>query len=455
MSNRNENSLQTAARWGRNVIVGAGVLYFLFKLVTAWVEVWYHLFPGVRRRMEKRYGREEAHIRFVSQGVGWLVASPIAAFLVLALVAFADDQFNLGFASRWDKFWAEASGGEILFWIVFVLALPFVVGAVVVMLGGIISSIGSDGDKRQARPPVSRFTLWLCFYLLAVPTALLMVLLDSGYGGWAMTLLVLTGFWHLLRRAIRRAATSTCSSETASTLEPALPATTKKRTNSASQPKGRKTPRNTIFGYVEEFTKDYGHGHPLPKNDDPLREWMASMWESKMEDELARKGIFVEMPRLSSKANASRCRRILAEHGVPASSEFLDDILEMRTKYSAEDVAMHLGGLLNRHGAAVLVCVVEGEVSVFTRELGARFPAGFLTKCRDMIGITPETPVAWYRAMDAQPVETVAAVALYGRPVQQSEFPTFTGRKLQILRQRFLSSDCSAAPSEPEASYQI
>ena len=35
MNGRHENSLQTAARWGRNVLIGVGVAYVLFKFVNA------------------------------------------------------------------------------------------------------------------------------------------------------------------------------------------------------------------------------------------------------------------------------------------------------------------------------------------------------------------------------------------------------------------------------------
>ncbi len=68
MNSRHENSLQTAARWGRNVLIGVGVAYALFKFITAWISVWYRLFPGVRRHMERKYGREQAYIEFVSRG---------------------------------------------------------------------------------------------------------------------------------------------------------------------------------------------------------------------------------------------------------------------------------------------------------------------------------------------------------------------------------------------------
>ena len=45
------------------------------------------------------------------------------------------------------------------------------VAAVFVMAAGIIQSIRPLDDKRCSRPPVSRFTLFLCFFLLAVPIA--------------------------------------------------------------------------------------------------------------------------------------------------------------------------------------------------------------------------------------------------------------------------------------------
>ncbi len=99
------------------------------------------------------------------------MALPIVAFLVLAIVAFLDDQLQLGFAAWWEKLWAvdDSNPGEFLFWIVFVLMLPWVLAAVMAMFGGIVASIRTAPDKSQPRVPVGRFTLHLCFYLLAVP----------------------------------------------------------------------------------------------------------------------------------------------------------------------------------------------------------------------------------------------------------------------------------------------
>ncbi len=198
------------------------------------------------------------------------------------------------------------------------------------------------------------------------------------------------------------------------------------------------TPRDTIFGYVEELTDSHGHGHPLPKDVDPLREWIASLWEFVLKEGLAEKGVFVEVPRLSSKASATRCGNMLQEQGFTGDRKVFDDIVEIRTAYSEKDVAMHLDGLLNQHGAAVLLCVVEGQVSVFTKMLGTKFPKQFLHKCRTMVHIEPETTVAWYPTVDAQPVETVAATALYGSTHPETKPSFVAGGKLFLLRRKFL-----------------
>ena len=204
MNNRNENSLQTATRWGRNAVIGIGVAYLLLKFVTAWLGAWYQLFPGIRRHMERKYGREQGYIEFVSKGAGLLVGLPLIAFLVLAIVAALDFELHLGFAARWQKLCAVGGSnpGEFLFWIVFLLLLPWVLSAVVTMVGGIVASIRPSNDKHPTTPPVRRGTLWLCFYLLAIPTALVVNLADPEYGAWALTLLALTGVWHLFRWAV-------------------------------------------------------------------------------------------------------------------------------------------------------------------------------------------------------------------------------------------------------------
>ena len=214
-------------------------------------------------------------------------------------------------------------------------------------------------------------------------------------------------------------------------------------------------PRSTIFGYVEKLTSDQGHGHPLPKNNDPFREWMASLWECQLKKGFAQMGVSVELPRLRSRASALKCSQIFRQHGLWDDIKLFDDLVEMRTKYSDEDVAIHMSGILKGNGVAVVVCVVDGEVSVFTRKLGTKFPDEFLAKCRNKIRIMPETPVAWYRTVDAQPVETQASVALYGQASLQSKLPIFTGSKLHLLRQRFLGSNRFATTTEQEASYQI
>lgn len=76
------------------------------------------------------------------------------------------------------------------------------VAAVVVMAAGVIESIRPLDDKRRSRPPVSRFTLFLCFYLMAVPISLLIFMVDDVpfiYTQQAWSLILAVSLWMPMR----------------------------------------------------------------------------------------------------------------------------------------------------------------------------------------------------------------------------------------------------------------
>lgn len=197
----------------------------------------------------------------------------------------------------------------------------------------------------------------------------------------------------------------------------------------------------TVFGYVHGLTSDYGHGHPLPGNNDPLREWIATLWEGNLKKTV---GIleFEELPALGSKASVAAWTQRILENCPSASKQDalkpIDDIIEMRETYSGRDVADHLNELLRKHGNAVLICVVEDEVNVFTRSLATQFPCEFLQKCERFLHISHDTLVLWYQSVDSEPLETVAGSALYGKASGVPPSKIATGNKLKLLRNKFV-----------------
>ena len=196
----------------------------------------------------------------------------------------------------------------------------------------------------------------------------------------------------------------------------------------------------TVFGYVHGLTSDYGHGHPLPGNNDPLREWIATLWEDNLKKTVGLE--FEELPPLASKASvAAWTKRILKKRPSVSKQDVpepIDEIVKMRTTYSTQDVADHLDGLLRKHGTAVLICVVEDEVSVLTESLATQFPPEFLQKCERFLHISHGTPVSWYRSVDSEPLETVAGSALYGEPPGVPPSRIAAGNKLKLLRNKFV-----------------
>jgi hypothetical protein len=200
---------------------------------------------------------------------------------------------------------------------------------------------------------------------------------------------------------------------------------------------------NIIFGYVQDLTEEYGHWNLFPRNNDPIREWIASLWESQLKDGLAKLGVLANLPVLSSKASATRFIRLIRQDfpSLPREAfQVVNDIVEMRTAYSAGDVAEHLDSILNGTGASVVLCIVEGEVSVFTKKLGTQCPPEFLRKCSRDLQIKPDAVVAWHPTTDAEPLETMAATALYGETPAHAPSRSAAGDRLRRLRQESLPS---------------
>lgn len=107
--------------------------------------------------------------------------------------------------SRW--FWSLLSTFAVLAILAVVIygtvwLLVNMVAAVVIMVGGVLKSIRPLNDKSQTRAPVSRFTLHLCFYLLAVPMFALIFIVDDEpfvYTQRAWFLILVVSLWIPMR----------------------------------------------------------------------------------------------------------------------------------------------------------------------------------------------------------------------------------------------------------------
>jgi hypothetical protein len=173
-----------------------------------------------------------------------------------------------------------------------------------------------------------------------------------------------------------------------------------------------------------------------------MREWLARLWELKFKQTV---GIleFSEMPILASNASVSfwmkRIRSIQPNLPEEEVLTFINDIVDMRTKYSAKEVEQHINGFFNQSNA-VLILIVEQEISIFTKTLGTQFPDEFLSKCRRFLRITEQTPLAWGPTLDSPLIETLAASVLYGQIPNEFPQQLAIGNKLKLFRERLYSS---------------
>jgi hypothetical protein len=130
------------------------------------------------------------------------------------------------------------------------------------------------------------------------------------------------------------------------------------------------------------------------------------------------------------KAALQESKRMLKEHEAERASA---------RHCSAKELETRMDDLLNEP-SSVFVYIVEGQVSVFTKNLGTQFPPQFLKKCRDMLRVERDTTVAWYQSVNSLPLEVRAATALYGQLPDRPPTKLVIGNKLQVLRSKSLSS---------------
>lgn len=208
MNDRSENSLQTAARWGRNALIGMGVLYVVVKIASWWLEGVWQLFPSLRHSMAKKYGRDEARTNFMATGIAAIVTAPLWLLCALLIFSMVVEMLGLGDQFlRWETRFFDDLGrnhtpSTILLWIAFALMLPWVMSSSIEMLRGLKKSIRPHNDKRRTPAPVTRFALHLCFYLLAVPMFLVIFMVDDDpfvYTHRAWFLIVTVSLWIPMR----------------------------------------------------------------------------------------------------------------------------------------------------------------------------------------------------------------------------------------------------------------
>lgn len=204
MNHRSENSVQTVVRWGRNVLIGVGVLSLVAKVAEEWFDAVWRLSPGLRRRMSKNCGQDIGRINFLASGVASVLTAPLWLFCALVVVSLVVEILGLGEDFlRWEtNFFTQlelsVSPSTILLWIAFAFLSPWMLAALRAMLVGIVASIRPNNRRCRARPPVSRFTLHLCFYLLAIPMFGVISMVDQEpfiYSQRAWFLILMVSLW--------------------------------------------------------------------------------------------------------------------------------------------------------------------------------------------------------------------------------------------------------------------
>jgi hypothetical protein len=135
----------------------------------------------------------------------------------------------------------------------------------------------------------------------------------------------------------------------------------------------------------------------------------------------------------------------LPEGGDPvaAAMDFLSRIpgLPPRSKeFSQQNVEEAFEILMERLGL-VLVVMDEGEVSVFSTVKKSKLPPRALKRMRARMGVLEDTPVGWFRSLNAEPVSTYASEALYGKVLKLAKSSTLPplGQRRTLARKKFWS----------------
>lgn len=179
--------------------------------------------------------------------------------------------------------------------------------------------------------------------------------------------------------------------------------------------------KDVVYAYVPRLTDKYGVGWPPRANEDPFYTWMK---------------VFV-------KGDTSFPARPLAS---------LDPELATQARRDPDSVIR----LLIEQFDAVFILVLDGEISVFSLRRRPKLPSEFLHNVRTQVMIRPSDPVGWFSSLDATPVETVAAEAIFGSPPEDVEHEkarpktskNLSQKEVSRLRRRFWGgqTDPSLAP---------
>lgn len=171
----NENSLQTAVRWGGNALLVGGA-FALVSYVMCWPffilhAIWLTATGQHQKRNEiMAILAASWEMRFL-YGVGGVLMSIPVMVLVALVMGQIDPSYGGPMWQWWDK-----NCGDVMLWLfVYPIVGVAVAAAVFTMISGIVQSVRAS--KTKQKPQVSGKTLVIVFYLLALPMWFLMACL--------------------------------------------------------------------------------------------------------------------------------------------------------------------------------------------------------------------------------------------------------------------------------------
>lgn len=182
---RNENSLQTAVRWGGNALLIGGAAALLFY-VMCWPFFILHAIWLTATGQHQKRNEIMAHLsssgtmRFI-YGAGCVLMS-IPCFVMLAVFHnLIDPNDSMGLLAWWEK-----NCGNVMLWLfVYPIVGVMIFAAAVTMISGIAQSIKAAFTKtgKKTGPPLVSFkVVVLAFYMLALPAQAVLMLLFWSQG---------------------------------------------------------------------------------------------------------------------------------------------------------------------------------------------------------------------------------------------------------------------------------
>lgn len=190
MKHEHENSLQTAARWGVNVITGIIVLDLVIRFINSWLNAWWLVLLPAQVYMTKKYGDEEAaRIRFISVGFAAIVTSPL--WLLVALMVLIGITEPLGVHVNPLIGLSDAEPSTAFMALGLVVFAPWLIMCAIgipVLLYQILK-----GDIKLPKIQIGWPTLFICYVMLGFSGCFIICLIEGH--PWEYALMGWKLFW--------------------------------------------------------------------------------------------------------------------------------------------------------------------------------------------------------------------------------------------------------------------